>query len=167
MNQIDEITDSDIIDFYYSNAVKGIKEEWLVNLDEKWYNHINSLPEKEKVTYHIIILDEEVNNGGFNQYFINGYGQFVKDTVISLKLIKANKTALIIENAFKAINKENLDDNVFRSELLNGKINRLYEDENLDDFLNIMDEKYSKYEDNLGKLLGDFLRKPDVDNVPN
>jgi hypothetical protein len=158
MNETNELINSDLIDLYYSSAVKGIKDEWLVNLDEGWYNHITNLPEKERVVYHIAILDEEISNGGFNQYFVNGYGQFARDTILSLKLIKANKTALILEKAFQFVNQENLEDDVFRSKLLLGDIDGLYDDESLDDSLNELDEEYSEYQDNLGSLLVDYLR---------
>ena len=130
----------------------------MINLDEKWYNHITALPEKEKTVYHVAILDEEVDNGGFNQYFINGYGQFAMDTIISLNLIHANKTALILAKALHLVNQENIDNHIFRRELLLGNIERLYVDEELDDALVVLDEEYSLYRDNLGTLLGNYLR---------
>lgn len=153
-----KMTNIDLIDLYYSSAVEGIRDEWLTNVDDRWYNHINSLPKKEKVAYHIAILDEEVSNGGFNQYFVNGYGQFAKDTITSLKLIKANRSASILEKVFHCVNQENLADSVFRMKLLSGKIDRLYDDEDLKESLNKLDSEYSEYTDNLGNLLGDYLR---------
>jgi hypothetical protein len=161
MNEIeDNELDNNLVDFYYSNAVKGINEEWLINIDENWYNYIFYLSEKEKVTYHIAILDEEVANGGFNQYFVNGYGQFAKDTIYSLKLIEANKTALILEKAYELVNKEKLRDDIFRNKLLLGKIKELYEyDNNLNNSLSELDDEYSEYEDNIANLLVKYLKR--------
>lgn len=160
MKEMNDTSDENLVDFYYSNAVKGIKEEWLANLNENWYNYISSLPEKEKVTYHIAILDEEVANGGFNQYFINGYGQFAKDTISSLKSIKANKSALILEKAYELINKEKLNDKTFRHKLLSNNIEELYDYANdLNNSLNKLDDQYSEYEDNIAVLLVDYLKK--------
>ena len=73
------------------------KEEWLKNLDEKWYQYISNLSDKEKVTYHVALLDEEVAHGGFNQYFASGFGQFAKDTINSLKLIDISLLASPIQ----------------------------------------------------------------------
>lgn len=152
-----EISDSDLIDFTYSSAIKNLKEDWLKDSSPEWYNYIINLKEKEKVVYTIAILDMEVNNGGFNQYFINGYGQFARETINSLKKIGANKTAEILIEVLGRI-QNNLSDDTFRNNLLNGKIKDLYEDDILDNFLSFMDNQYYKYEDDIGALLGKYLR---------
>lgn len=157
MNEAKQIPNSDLIDFVYSSAVKGIKEEWLESGSSKWYDYIVSLPEKELTVYTIALLDEEVNNGGFNQYFVNGYGQFSKETIESLNRIGAHKVSSILERAFYKI-KGSIDDVVFRKKLLKGEINRLYEDDELDDYLSLLDDEYYLYEDDIGKLLGEYLR---------
>lgn len=159
MKEIDEILNSGLIDLYYNSAVKDIQEEWLVKPYEKWYSHISNLPEKEKVTYHISLLDEELGNGGFNQYFVSGYGQFAKDTINSLNLIKANKSAKILEKALKYVNFNNLEDDVFRKKILFGEIDELYEDENLDNILSELDDEYCEYEDNIAVLLHNYLKE--------
>lgn len=160
MSEIEEGFEENLVDFYYSNAVQGIREEWLINIDENWFNYINNLPEKEKVTYHVAILDEEVANGGFNQYFINGYGQFAKDTVNSLKLIKADKSSSLVQKAYDIVNSKNMADNIFRSKLLSGKIKELYEyDSVVNNFLNELDDEYYEYEDNIAILLVNYLKE--------
>jgi len=160
MNEINNISDEDLVDFYYSNAVKGIREEWFIEFDESWYNYILSLPEKEKVTYHVAILDEEVGNGGFNQYFINGYGQFAKDTIASLKLINANKSSSILEKVYELINEEKLSDKIFRQKVLSNSIDELYNsDSELNNLLYELDDQYCDYEDNIAALLVAYLKK--------
>lgn len=97
----EKISDSDLIDFVYESAVKGLKDEWLESGSSKWYEYIINLPEKEKVIYTVAILDMKINNGGFNQYFVNGYGQFARETIKSLELINANKTAKFYQKLLK------------------------------------------------------------------
>lgn len=157
MDNENKSNQDELIDLYYESAIKGLEEEWFINIDARWYNYITALPIKEKVTYHIAILDEEVSNGGFHQYFINGYGQFAKDTILSLDLINAKQTGLILKKAYDLINKDNLEDTCFREKILNNEIDSLYEDAELNMELNNLDEIYSDYPDNIGKLLLSFL----------
>ncbi len=51
------MSDSEIIDYYYTNSVSGIEESWFTNNSENWYNYIINLPDKERVTYLILVLD--------------------------------------------------------------------------------------------------------------
>lgn len=147
-----------LIEKFYKEAVKDIKEDWLLPTSSKWYEHIVSLDEKSKTTYLISILDQQVFNGGFHQYFINGYGQFAQQTIIALNTIHSNEIAELLNLAYKRINKEKLDDAIFREKLLKGEIDSLYEDEKLDDYLNQLDDKYYKLNGTLAELLGTFLK---------
>ncbi len=116
------------------------------------------MPRKQKVVYTVAILDEQVNNGGFNQYFTNGYGQFAVETIDCLKSIRAFKIMAFLEKAYVKINKDGLENSIFRKKLIEGNINELYESDSLDDYLGKLDNEYYKYEDDLGALLGNFLR---------
>lgn len=154
------MSESEIIDYYYSRAVSVLKESWFINNeDEAWYNYIINLPNKEKATYLVAILDEQVNNGGFNQYFTNGYGQFSLLTINILEIIKAKNTMKLLSLAYQKVNIHNFKDSEFRKKLLSGEIEELYEDESLDDYLDSLDDKYHEYPDNIGKLLSIFLNK--------
>jgi len=69
MNKIYSNSDNDLIKTYFKKAVKDFKDEWFVNSKkDAWYKNVIKLPIKEKITYLIAVLDEEVMNGGFNQY---------------------------------------------------------------------------------------------------
>ncbi|AQX06614.1 DMP19 family protein [Elizabethkingia meningoseptica] len=70
-----------LIENTYSEATKGIKEEWFYTDIPYWYSYIVNLPKKLRTTYLIVILENQVSNGGFHQYFINAYGQFAKETI--------------------------------------------------------------------------------------
>jgi hypothetical protein len=45
------------------------------------------------------LVDDEVNNGGFNQYFFNSSGQFAIEAVEGLELIGAHKRAQVVQRA--------------------------------------------------------------------
>ncbi len=154
------MSDSEIIDFYYSAATAEIKESWFeFSQNECWYNYILNLPDKERVTYLVTVLDDQVYNGGFNQYFVNGYGQFATLTINALKLIQAEAMAELVKLGTEKVNAPKYDDFTFRQKLLRGEIEALYEDDSLDNYLETLDEKYTEYPQNIGKLLSNYLRK--------
>lgn len=152
------MSESEIIDYYYTRAVSGIDENWFNNTPhETWYNYIINLPDKERTAYLISILDTQINNGGFNQYFINGYGQFSLCTINALETIKAENIRKLLSEAYKKVNSHNFESAEFRRKLLLGEIEELYEDESLDDYLDSLDTIYYKSTDNIGELLSIFL----------
>lgn len=159
MKSISDMSNDEIIDFYYSRAVSGIEESWFKkNGNKDWYNYIINLPHKELITYLIGILDQQVINGGFNQYFVNVYGQFAAVTIVALKIINAKEAVIILELAYKEVNKYGYDDITFGEKLYSGEIEELYEDEDLDDYLESLGDKYSEYPEDIGELLAEFLR---------
>jgi len=62
-------------------------------------DELEKLTLPQKYFYFNQNLEREVNNGGFNQYFINSSGEFAHETLTSLRLIGANKTADILQQA--------------------------------------------------------------------
>src|SRR5690606_3072341 len=60
-----------------------------------------SLNETEKNVLFVEMLEGQVNNGGFNQYFFNSSGEYAHETLIALKQIKAPKMAEILNRAIK------------------------------------------------------------------
>ncbi len=104
----------ELIEQYYKAAVNGINEKMLTSENDDWYNYVVNLPIKEKYTYIIIIMNEEVLNGGFDQYFTNTYGRFAYETVPALKEIGASKRADIVKRAFEMVNRLNDSQEVFR-----------------------------------------------------
>jgi hypothetical protein len=56
-----------------------------------------SLP--ERVLHHVYWLESEINNGGFEQYFINSSGDYALDTPSALDEIGAYETAKIVKQA--------------------------------------------------------------------
>ena len=98
-------------------------------------------------------LEREVNNGGFNQFFINSSGNFAHETIDSLRIIGANKTAKIVQKANDQFpNKKVPKDRTERQEVL----------EQIEDFANDiweeLDQKFFEYEDDLNSLNMDYIK---------
>jgi len=108
-----------------------------------------------QAAYAIWLLEAEVNNGGFNQYYYNSSGQYAELTPGALQLIGANKFANLVSKANKIYETENKK----ITEHLDGTVEGFSEsyDENP---LNELDtEFYELYKaEDLHKLQVDFIR---------
>ena len=65
----------------YAQSVVGMKDEEFSYDGDQWYVYVYALPARLQITYLIVVLHNQVFNGGFHQYFVNGYGQFSKITI--------------------------------------------------------------------------------------
>jgi hypothetical protein len=65
-----------------------------------------SLPEEARFVHLIMILDGEVRNGGFNQYFFNTEGAYVNDTVAALQKMCGAKHSEPLQAAVKFLEEE-------------------------------------------------------------
>lgn len=149
--------DVNIIDEYYKEAVKGLTQKVLEDRD-LWYSHVLNLPDELQITYTIAILHQQVFNGGFHQYFFNGYGQFAYITLGNLKTIQAFKTANILNRALLNVNKEKYDIDEFRDKIFNRTLEAISDfDENLGDTLNDLDNEYYLLDEDLEQLIVDYL----------
>lgn len=152
-----------LIEQEYSSAVGKFKEEWFSNSEfEKWYSFVtDELPEKEKIVYLIVILHEQVINGGFHQYFVNGYGQFASITIECLKEVGAFEKAKLLRSAYGLINKEELDDHKFRKRLIKQKIDGLFIEDSLYEPLGKLDDEFYDSQEEIEHLLVKYLIKDD------
>lgn len=153
------MTDDEIIQKIYAEAVQGIDEGWFDPVSTKWYDHIVALPADQRITYLTVILHTQVLNGGFHQYFINGYGQFAKETHDALRTIGTTKKAQLVEKALKLVNAEPLSDAAFRALLLKKKFEPLLGDD-LDKPLDELDNEYytDGHPDDIWDLLAAYLK---------
>ena len=152
--------DIDIVEKKYAEAVQGIKEEWFENANNKWYDYIVELPIQLRNTYLVVILHNQVFNGGFHQYFVNGYGQFAKVTINALIEIGAIQKAELLAEAFDIVNVENNAYEVFRNKLLKKEIKALFVRDDLSDSLDKLDSVYYENDvDDINQLLGRYLLK--------
>lgn len=124
-------------------------------LNEKsdYGNKISELTEGEKVVLFIENLEREINNGGFNQFFFNSSGDFAQETLNSLKLIGANKTAEIVSKAYAEWPNGNIpkDRDVRQNTLktIEIKANETWEN---------CDNDFYNYEDDITSLLLDYVK---------
>jgi hypothetical protein len=147
----------EIIESKYAEAVKGIKGEWFTDTNEEWYAYIVSLPDPLQFTYLIVVLNNQVLNGGFHQYFVNGYGQFAQKTIIALEAIGASQKAGLLNAALEIVNLYSDDDNVFRKKLLQKNIPELFIEDDLFEPLDQLDTAYYENEEDIVSLLGKYL----------
>ncbi|WP_284461225.1 DUF4375 domain-containing protein [Chryseobacterium sp.] len=150
----------ELIERTYLESTKGIKEEWFVSEIPHWYSYIINLPAYLQITYLTVVLENQVLNGGFHQYFANGYGQFAKEAVEALIEIGAFKKSNLLDKALQIVQDENMNDVEFRKELLNKTLKKLFVTDDLYEPLESLDDVYYDIEDeDISDLLGAYLNK--------
>lgn len=143
------------------NLVENVAEEYVddehrqrnnfvVDMCEKvckkceYGDDIEKLNEHERVFYVTQILEQEVSNGGFSQFFYNSSGDFSNELVDAFKKIGALKTAKICKKALAVFNGNVPTDRDEREELLDNL--------ECDDALSECDDEFYEYEDDLEEL---------------
>jgi len=119
-----------------------------------WGDDLDALTEPEKNFYYNQEFEREINNGGFSQYFFNTAGGYANNTIISLQLIGANKTASILQAAINQFpdNKIPLDhvDRQNAIELIADEAYKAWEE---------LDQKFFLYEDDLNALNINYVKQ--------
>src|SRR5438309_10880132 len=69
---------------------------------------LHSLGEEERIVLAVEALEREVNNGGYDQFFVNSSREFAPIVVDALQRIGCMKTATITQKAIKALGIEDL-----------------------------------------------------------
>ncbi|MBX2972528.1 MAG: DMP19 family protein [Flavobacteriales bacterium] len=110
-------------------------------------DRMDKLTEPQKVILFNQNLEREVNNGGFDQYFLNSSGDFAHETLGSLEAIGADKTAAILQKAIDQfpsaqVPKDRDERNDVR-ERIEEQVGAVWED---------LDQKFFAYEDDLNTL---------------
>jgi len=108
---------------------------------------ISALSEAERVFYVTQLLEMEVNNGGFSQFFYNSGGNFSHELVSAFTSIGANATAAICQKAIDAFGRDIPADRDERIELLDELTSDTF-----DATLEQCDEAFFAYEDDLNQL---------------
>lgn len=137
--------------------MKGIDENLLTDA-ELWYEYVFKLPSDFQIIYTIIILDWQVNNGGFHQYFFNAYGQFAFLTIKNSELIKAVEHKTLLEKALKKTNSDKFSEVDFRKLIYHRKLKKIVEFENkLFKQLDDLDTQYYDLKEDLRQLYVNFI----------
>jgi Domain of unknown function (DUF4375) len=131
---------------------------------KKEYETVISWNKSRQAIYLIWLLEAEVNNGGYNQFYFNSSGQFYKHLPDALKLIGANKFADLTKRANDTFEKENPKITQHQDGTIEG-FSKSYDDNPLNKFDNEFYELY-KIED-LQQLQINFIRKYKSDFIDN
>jgi hypothetical protein len=115
---------------------------------------LDRLTEPQKVIYYNQSLEREINNGGLSQYFFNSSGDFSHETVKSLKVIGADKTADILQAAINIFPDKEIPKNRIEKQDLLEKIERIAS-ENWEE----LDQQFFRYEEDLNILNMEYIRK--------
>ena len=105
---------------------------------------IEKLNEHERVFYITQTLEQEVNNGGFSQYFYNSSGDFSNELVDAFTKIGALQTADICKKALAVFEGIVPTDRDERDALLDNL--------DCDEIWDACDDAFYEYEDNLTAL---------------
>lgn len=158
------MTAEQIVTKFYLKAVEGLKDEWLISTTTQWYDYIISLPKNERFTYMIMIMHEQVYNGGFDQYFVNAYGRFAFETIPALKQVGAAQRAALLDEALQAVNDKNYSPKIFREIVVAKNLSSLFNSDIISAKLNELDDQYYDLEEeDVFELLAAFLAKDSID----
>jgi hypothetical protein len=126
------------------------------------YQTVMSWNRSSQAIYMIWILEGEVHNGGYNQYYFNTKGEFYKHLPDALKLVGAHKFADLTMRANDIFEKENKKITKHQDGSLQG-FSKSYEDNPL----NTLDKEFYQLErtQDLQQLLVNFIRKHKADFV--
>lgn len=116
--------------------------------------NVSVLNEYERTIIATQELENEVNNGGFAQFFDNSSGQFAGEIVQAFMAIGAVKTADICRKAVAAFPQELPVDWEARRTLLDE-----IEDDEVDEILSACDDAFYAYEEDLEALNAAYIRK--------
>lgn len=130
-------------------------EDFLAEIwDQIWNLRDAVLNPSQKLFEMVYLLEADVNNGGFNQYFFNSSGRDAPEVVSALRTIRANRCAAIVEKALKTVEAGDLNwkDDPARKEF----IASLSDEKN--DQLEDINIEFWAYPDDLSDLLAAFVR---------
>ncbi len=115
-------------------------------------DNIGALSEAERTVFVVISLENEVNNGGFSQFFYNSSGDFANEAADRLRAIGAEKMAAICEKAVGAAGVRLPEDRNKREDILDEL------PEEFEDILDECDSEFYDYPDKLSELIFSFAK---------
>lgn len=97
---IETTLDDNLLQVVFDNLSEKIPEDY-----NKEYEVVTGWNNSRQAIYLIWILEAEVNNGGYNQFYFNSSGRYYKKLPKALRLVGANKFGELTErsnNLFEA-----------------------------------------------------------------
>jgi hypothetical protein len=99
---IASLLDDDVPDFIFQYARNVLAEHDCYQSDGPDEPEIlATLPIGLRAGYALVLLDSEVHNGGFYQWFTNSSGRLAKETLKYLQMIGATEVAQVVEEALR------------------------------------------------------------------
>lgn len=148
---IDSTSDENLLQVVFDNLSEKQPTDY-----EKEYETVMSWNKSRQAIYMIWVLEAEVNNGGYNQFYFNSSGQFYKYLPEALKLVGATKFADLTEKANKTFESENEKITKHQDGTLEG-FSKSYDENPLNDFDTEFYELYKT--ENLQQIQVDYIRK--------
>ncbi len=148
---IDTTSDDNLLQVVFDNLSEQQPTDY-----KKEYQTVMTWNKPQQAIYMIWLLEAEVNNGGYNQFYFNSSGQFYKHLPDVLKLVGADKFADLTKRANDIYEKENSKITKHQDGTLEC-FSKSYDDNPLNKF---DDEFYKLYDiENLQQIQVDFIRK--------
>ena len=119
-----------------------------------WGEKLDNLTEEQMYFFFNQNLEREINNGGFIQYFYNSSGDSAHETINSLKIIGADRTAIILQQAIDQFPQKTVPQNRTERQDIMEKI-----EEKVTEIFEELDLKFLAYEDDLNTLNIEFVRQ--------
>jgi len=135
----------------FDNLSEKLPEDY-----EKEYETVMTWNKSRQAIYIIWVLEAEVNNGGYNQFYSNSSGQFYKELPQALRLVGATGFADLTQRANDLFEKENENITKHQDGTIEG-FSKSYEDNPLND---LDTEFYELYEtEKLMQIQVDYIRQ--------
>lgn len=132
--------------------IDSILQRSVATLETKGFQ---AMSPNEQVCYLVHLYEAEVNNGGHEQFFFNSTGNYAVETVDALKRIEALKTMALLEEAIELFPGGRVsNDREARQE----QLEILICDETVMDKLNVLDERFYSYPEDIEGLLYGYLK---------
>jgi Domain of unknown function (DUF4375) len=148
---IDTTSDESLLQVVFDNLSERQSTDY-----KKEYQTVMNWNKPRQAIYMIWLLEAEVNNGGYNQFYFNSSGQFYKHLPDALNLVGADKFAELTKKANNIYDKETAKITKDQDGTIEG-FSKSYEDNPLNKF---DDEFYELYKtENLQQIQVDFIRK--------
>jgi hypothetical protein len=112
---------------------------------------VQSLTDEERIVLAVEALEREVNNGGYDQFFVNSSREFAPKVVSALQRIGCKKTATISQRAIKALGISDLASEAIDAAMAGGDEQRLSR-------LNRCDDSYYKCAEPIAERLFAFIK---------
>jgi len=123
-----------------------------LNARSSYGEYLERLSAEEQVFYICNLLEEEVNNGGFDQFLYNSSGNYAHRAEECLRIIGADNTADICHTAFAAFGKP-----IPKSRNKRQKFLEKMESDEICDILSDCDSKFYEYPDRLDELCYQYI----------